>query len=344
MSTSTLERGAEGQRQRTPIDPRIAARRRQVARDVGKRRRTRLIAFALVLVAIAAVVGLIRSPLLDLDRFQVTESRHVTSDEIIDASGVEPGDALALIDAGEVRAALLALPWVADASVSVSWPDALRLAVTERVPVATVAVPSAGPGQVSPGQAGSGQAGSGQAWMLADAEGRVLGPATVAPSDDANGPVLIEGITVPAPGGTLDQAGQDALDVVAGLSPGVRTRVDAVVVGADGLMTLRLRPDMVALLGPIADLDQKLMALQTTLAQVDLTDLESIDLRVPGRVDVKRRPPAAPASTGSSSSSGSGTSTGSSATGSSGQSSGAANGTGATGRGTSGTGGTSGAG
>jgi cell division protein FtsQ len=297
VSTSTLERGTEGQRQRAPIDPRIAARRRQVARDVGKRRRTRLIAFALVLVAIAAVVGLIRSPLLDLDRFQVTESRHVTSDEIIDASGVKPGDALALIDAGEVRASLLALPWVADASVSVSWPDALRLAVTERVPVATVAVPPATSGQVT----------SGLAWMLVDAEGRVLGPATVAPSDDANGPVLIEGITVPAPGGTLDQAGQDALDVVAGLSPGVRTRVDAVVVGADGQVTLRLRPEMVALVGPIADLDQKLMALQTTLAQVDLTDIESIDLRVPGRVDVKRRQPVVPASTSGTGATGRGT-------------------------------------
>lgn len=45
-------------------------------------------------------------------------------------------DALMLIDLGAARARLMALPWVADASVHRSWPDTLDVRIRERTPAA----------------------------------------------------------------------------------------------------------------------------------------------------------------------------------------------------------------
>ncbi len=79
----------------------------------------------------------------------------MSEQDLIDASGLHPGDHLVSVDPGAVRHRLLALPWVDDATVDVDWWGTVRLAVTERTPVAAL---SDGAG----------------AFVLADASGRAL--------------------------------------------------------------------------------------------------------------------------------------------------------------------------
>ncbi len=282
MSATTLDRGAGRDRVAGGgVDPRIEARRREVEREVqrdhGRRRRSRVAAFVIVTAAIALVVGLVQSPLLDVDRFDVASTGHVSTDELLAVSGVELGDPLALVDAEAIRARILVLPWVADASVTAKWPGTLRLAVTERVPVAMAPVDGG--------------------FVLIDADGRVLGPSANPPAPDLAGPRPIEGLVVPAPGNHLDARGQVTLEVLAAVPSGVRTRLEAVVIDGDGDVSLRLRPDMVAVVGSTADLDQKMRTLKTVLAQVVLDDIETIDLQVAGRADVRRRVTTPPSTT-----------------------------------------------
>ncbi len=279
MRGTTLERGSSSRHgNAAEVDPRFEARRQEVERDHGRRRRSRVISFAIVAVAITVVVGLVQSPLLDIDRFDVASTEHVSADQIIATSGVELHQPLALVDAEAVRAKLLQLPWVADASVVARWPGTLRLVVTERTPVAIAAVPDG--------------------FVLVDHAGRVLGAASSPPAPDLTGPTLIEGLVVPGPGNLVDARGQTTLEVLAAVPNGVRSRLEAVVIDQDGEVALRLRPGMVAIVGTTDDLDQKMRTLQTTLAQVDLADVDEIDVRIAGRADITRRTPSPAGSTG----------------------------------------------
>ena len=71
------------------------------------------------------------------------------------------------------------------------------------------------------------------------------------------------------------------LKAIAALGPGARSRVTAVVVGADGALQLRLSPAIVVQLGPATDLEAKAAALTTVLGQVEQRGVTGIDVRVP---------------------------------------------------------------
>jgi cell division protein FtsQ len=261
VSTDTVERGPA-----TAIDPRIAARRQQVERDHGRRRTRRLVIALAVIAAVAAAWGLTRTPLLDIDRVEIEGLGRTTRDEVLDASQLRLGDQLLDVDAAAVRERLLALPFVRDASVRVEWPDAVSIAISERQPVATVVAADG-------------------SQLLVDAEGWVLGPAT------ESGLVPVEGLEVVEPGRQLALPATDVLAVVTRLTPGLRTRVEAVVSMGDTI-DLRVRPAGVVWLGPATDLDAKLSSLTTVFAQVDDRDIATIDVRVADQAVVTRVPPA----------------------------------------------------
>ena len=76
----------------------------------------------------------------DVDQVVVAGTPHVSTDQVMEVSGVRVGQNLVDVDAGAVRAHLMALPWVADARVDLDWwSGVVRISVTERVPVAAVA-------------------------------------------------------------------------------------------------------------------------------------------------------------------------------------------------------------
>lgn len=235
-------------------DPRIAERRRAVELD---RRRRRGRWFLAVLITITVVSGgwlITRTALFDVDEVRVSGSVHATPEQVVDASGLRPGDQILDVDPGVIATRVGALPWVAGVEVERRLGGVVVIVVSERTPVATVADPLGGR-------------------HLVDAAGRLLGPA----EGDTSSLLSLEGVTAPEPGADVLGA-QGALELAAALTPGVRSQVSAVVVAADGTLELRLSAGRTVRVGPPVDLAAKAKTLTTFLGQVDQRGITVIDL------------------------------------------------------------------
>jgi cell division protein FtsQ len=119
-----------------PVGPRLAARVR--AERAGRRRtwRRRLRRLLLVLLPVAALGWvLLLSPLLAVDRVQVTGTGRLSAEQVGEVAAVQLGTPLARVDAGATAARVRTLEPVADVRVKRVWPATVRIDVTERVPV-----------------------------------------------------------------------------------------------------------------------------------------------------------------------------------------------------------------
>lgn len=272
------------------LDPRLRARRIEVRRNEGRRRLRRLLVLAAITVVAAGAWGITRSPLLDVDHIEVVGVDRLDPAAVIAAAGIETGDPLVDLDLGRARADTEALPWVESVQVHRSWGGTIRYEVTERSPVAV----AMGAGRAS----------------LVDADGWVVGPAGTA--DQVTLP-RVEGLEVPEVGGRLEGTDRSVLDLVGSLTEGLVPWVDAVVVGDDGELSLRLwrsatdpSPDhdpvlepqdplagrvddpAVVLIGLVLDLPDQIVAAETVLTRVDLSCLAVIDARVASAPTVTR--------------------------------------------------------
>ena len=183
---------------REDMDPRISARRTEVTRQQG-RRRLRLVGIV-VAVALVGFLGwcLLHSSLFSARAITVVGATHETAAQIEAAAGLSTHPPLLDIQTGAEVKGIERLPWVRSASVSVHWPDGVRVVVSERVPTLVMA-------------AAAGQ------WAELDADGRVLAVVATRP------PGLIEvgGPQAPgAPGSVLGAPDQLGLRIAATL-PGV---------------------------------------------------------------------------------------------------------------------------
>jgi cell division protein FtsQ len=248
-----------GSEERVPeVDPRIQARRDLVAQERTSRRRRRLVVAAVVVAVAAVAWGVTHSPLLAVRRVVVTGTTHVPAAAVVAASGIHDGEHLVDVDEGRARARLLALPWVADAHVDVSWQGTAHLSVTERTPVAAVV---SGPHR----------------WLLVDGKGRALaGVAAVGP-----GRMVISGVAPVRLGQTYGAGLAAPLVITTTLHPGLRSRIAGIVVAKDGSVVLRLRSGGVARLCQPADLADKLASLTTVFAHVDDRGIRVVDVCIP---------------------------------------------------------------
>ena len=153
------ERPPGGERrpeQRRPVDgPTVRAR--GGSRPLpGTYRRRRIIAVLFTAgILLAAVLGaraVLHSGLLDVRSVEITGLSAVRQADVQNAAGVTTGTPLADVDTAAIAVRVAALPAVASASVGRSWPHTVTIAVTERVPVASVATPR-GPALVDAGGA-----------------------------------------------------------------------------------------------------------------------------------------------------------------------------------------------
>ncbi|MFM7616367.1 MAG: cell division protein FtsQ/DivIB [Actinomycetes bacterium] len=118
------------------VDPRIAARRGEVARVAARRR-----AVVLAVVVCAAALGgltyaLIRSSLLEARQVRVEGVTGARADAVSQFAGVEPGQPLVLLDTGAVARRVERLPWVGAVTVSRGLPHTVRITVVQRDAVA----------------------------------------------------------------------------------------------------------------------------------------------------------------------------------------------------------------
>jgi cell division protein FtsQ len=245
-----------------PIDPRIKARRIAVTRQEGRRRLHVLMALVGVACAVGAVVAAAHSALLDVDHVVVVGAGHTDRADILRAAGLEHRRYMVDVNAGSAARRIEALPWIARASVARHWPGTVKIAVTERTPVASVAT-AAG------------------AMALVDGSGRVL---ATTPADQRQAGILtLDGLPpAPAPGQVLGSEGRAALTVATALPDQVRPRVASVHATPDDIV-LRLTgaQGTTVEMGTADQLDAKVVALSTMLAKLDLKTAKVIDLRVP---------------------------------------------------------------
>ena len=150
MTATTIKRGVKGPRTK-PVTPRKAVD--TVALPVSARvlRRNLIIGgTALVTTATAVVVTLLGIPQrvwqdfvqdaatvgFEIRHVEVTGTREMPRLPVYDAALSGPSNAMLNVDLSAIRTRLLALPWVADASVARRLPDTLSITIVERRPVA----------------------------------------------------------------------------------------------------------------------------------------------------------------------------------------------------------------
>lgn len=222
------------------------------SREEGRYRRRRLLALGglvLVVLAGAAVGG--RTVLLHAERFQVADVEvlgiappnpdvgGLDPAQVREAAGIRPGVPLLSVDLADVQRRVAAIPEVASVQASRRWPSTVRLAVTERTPVAEAALPN------------------GVLWV--DATGK---PFREAPLDAPPLPRLAAATVAPG-----DPATEAGLAVLASLTPSLREKLQVVEASGPAAVTLRLAGGKQVRWGSPERSDRKAMVLGVLMSQ-----------------------------------------------------------------------------
>ena len=253
MTAPTRERPQPAHR----MDPRIKRRRVEVKRDEGRRRLRVLIGVIGAALAVLAVVGLVQSPVLAVRKVDVVGARQTEPAEVVAAAGLDHHPRMVDVSSGLVARRVRRLPWVNTAKATRVWPATVRIQITERVAIAQL-----------PSAAGE--------WAATDATGRVLstGP------QDPDLAVLAGLPPAGEPASLLGTPGDAVLAVASHLPDDLRPRVKEIVAVGDGV-DLHLKPAGTVHLGGTDRLADKLVAVATVVARVDLRNLKILDVRVP---------------------------------------------------------------
>jgi len=254
------------------IDPRIAARREQVAADaavavVRRRRRRATAAVAVALVVSAGALALL-SPVAGVHTIEVVGATRTGSDAVRVATRLGSGEPLVRVDVAAATARVRDLPWVRRATLERRWPQAVLVTVEERAPAAIA------PCQAAPDG------------CLVDSGGRVLAPVAgdVAGADEL--PRLAGVPEAGAPGSQVPEAAEGPLAVAVALPSALRPLVSGVrgegpEVALDLQAPGRGASPPTVRLGPPERLGEKLTAAATVLARTSVNGLAVLDVRVP---------------------------------------------------------------
>lgn len=122
----------------TRVDPRLAERRRTVA-ESNARRRLRRISWALVVVSlVGAIAWVAQSPWFSIAHITTSGVQSSDTFGILETAGVVEGVPLITVEPGRIEELLEEDPWVIDATVRRVLPDAIEVAIEERIPFAWV--------------------------------------------------------------------------------------------------------------------------------------------------------------------------------------------------------------
>jgi cell division septal protein FtsQ len=241
------------------MDPRISARRTAVIKEQGRRR---LIIAGAALGLFALLVGgwfILHAALFSARSVTVTGNVHETAAAVVAQAGLAGQPPLLDVDAGEAAARLRKLPWVRSATVHVSWPDGVHIAVTEETP-RFIASTAAG------------------TWETLSDDGRVLAASATRP------PGLLT-LTVPAPPGApgtvLPPKDASGLLVATTLPASFAAQVTAVTVEPAGWVQLVLTTPIVVDIGTATQLTAKYEDVSSILAGATLHNGDVIDVSVP---------------------------------------------------------------
>lgn len=256
---------------RVRTDPRISRRRRAIVRS----RRRRMVVTASVLALMAAAIWVaFWSPLLDVRDVVVVGGKHVSSDDVAEAAGLNADDNLLLVSTSHVKEAVEQLPWVLEAKVDRKLPGTVRVKVVERLPRIALAV--------------------GEARWTLDGRGNVLEAGLA-----EEGMPVLAGATVDEvrPGARVDEVEvRHALAAWRSLAAKVRREVVAVLAPTPERITFSLADGTQIRFGAAESLDAKNKVLVALLAQMRAEGRSAvyIDVRVPTSPALSSAPAATP--------------------------------------------------
>ena len=250
------------------MDPRVAARRRQVRVENMHRRRRRIVGLLVVAAVVGVTVAAVRSPLFSVTGVRVTGAPAGDAKHVRAAADVAVGQNLLDVDLAEVERDVEQLPWVASVVARREPPATVAVHVRRRVPVATVTW-------------------SGGAAVVA-ADGAVIS----ATADRSLPRIEAPSAVIPPPGDRIvDPAVLEALEVHAALSSPLRSRVDRYRVGEAGYVLAELdlgaRSERIVHVrfGGVSRLGEKEQSLMALLVRLRrdraLSDGVTIDVRAP---------------------------------------------------------------
>lgn len=122
----------------TRVDPRLAERRRTVA-ESNARRRLRRVFWALVVLSLVGAAGWVaQSPWFSIAHMAVSGVSSSDTHRILETAGVVEGVPLITVATSRVEELLEEDAWVIDATVRRVFPDAIEVAIEERIPFAWV--------------------------------------------------------------------------------------------------------------------------------------------------------------------------------------------------------------
>lgn len=236
---------------------------REFARRRLRARLRRLRPFLIGALAVVLVVTLtwlvFFSSVLTVRGVRVTGNATVGAARIERAAQVPLDRQLVRVDLAAIQARVESIPAIASAQVSRSWPHTIKIAVTERVPIAVVD--------------------RGTGLQAVDVNGVLFGSYAHAPADL---PVVRTEPDIKA------AALAEAAQVVTSLRRDIAAKVEHVDVASVDSIDLRLAGGLTVLWGSADDSADKAEVLAALLAHVTKKDPVSvIDVRVPGRPTTK---------------------------------------------------------
>ncbi len=94
--------------------------------------------FFISMVVIGLSIGILFSPAFNLTKVIVENGTNVTSSEILNIIEVSYGENILKQKYGEIKKAVLSLPYVSDAKISIRFPDKIKITYKEREPYAII--------------------------------------------------------------------------------------------------------------------------------------------------------------------------------------------------------------
>jgi cell division septal protein FtsQ len=224
--------------------------------------RRRLVVGGVALGVVALLVGgwfLVHTALFSARSVTVTGNVHETAAQVVAQAGLASQPPLLDVNAGAAGARLEQLPWVRTATVHVSWPDGVHIAVTEETARFTASTATG-------------------KWELLSNDGRVLG-------ESASRPPGLLLLTVPEPpgqpGSVLSTKDAPGLRVASSLPASFVGQVTRVTVEPAGWVQLALTTPIVVDMGTTAELTAKYEDVSSILAGATLHNGDVIDVSVP---------------------------------------------------------------
>ncbi len=258
-----------------PLSDRFADRRQEIRRQQGARRLRVVVALTVVSLLAVSTIGVLNSELADVDAVTVVGNGRTPTEDVVAATSIVIGTPLLDLDLASSEIGVEALPWVRKAELERRLDGEIIVRVTEREPV--LALPVVGPG------AAALDSGTGR-YVLIDRLGQQLEVVKERPT----GFMPVTGVEASGrPGEPAPVETGLILSLAQSLPPSLTDQVASMTM-TDGDLHLELSNGGRVNVGDSSLLGEKIQALETVLARVDLSCVSVIDLRVPSAAAVRR--------------------------------------------------------